>query len=373
MNRWNRRLIIASIGFLALIAPLGWLRAAAAAACSIGLDEVIQGDVFALCEEFVMRGRVNGNVYAIALQSRIEGTVNGTFTMLGGRLLHMSGSEFNGNVRFVGLLSDGRGIFNAGYLHVRLDGAPGPLHTFSDWNWVRTTAKRAVGGFLVLAFAGLIGVLVLPKRLASAADTLTQRPAWMIVYGLGASVIVPLLLLGVVIASGLLIAFIEWNVSRDWAWLTATLISGGNVGMIALAYATISFLARLMVGIWLARWIAARLRRGASPETRGNRLLREVLIGAALLAILGALPYVGWAITILAGVIGLGALAATIFQRDRSPEAKNADRTVEPSPSLSTDETLKRIVNRPALPPIPEDEPSQPGMGSLPDGFKWWE
>ena len=54
--------------------------------CVIGANEVIQGNLFALCRTLIINGRVEGNLMGAATRSEINGTVTGDVSLLSGQL-----------------------------------------------------------------------------------------------------------------------------------------------------------------------------------------------------------------------------------------------------------------------------------------------
>jgi cytoskeletal protein CcmA (bactofilin family) len=68
--------------------------------CIIGADEVIQGNLFALCRTLIINGTVEGNVIGAATRSEINGTVTGDVYLLSGQL-DVDGT-LGGNLHFGG-------------------------------------------------------------------------------------------------------------------------------------------------------------------------------------------------------------------------------------------------------------------------------
>jgi hypothetical protein len=103
-----------------------------------------------------------------------------------------------------------------------------------------------------------------------------------------------------------------------------------------------------------------RLALGNRVEERAGII--AVLLGIALLALLAALPVIGWLINALAAFLGLGAIL-TLILRQLEKARQRAD-----APQTPPSDAPLQIP-----PPMVEDHLLGPGMDNLPDGFKWWD
>ena len=54
--------------------------------CSVGADEVIEGNVFALCRTLTVSGVINGDLFGGGATIEIDGTVRGSLYLAGGQL-----------------------------------------------------------------------------------------------------------------------------------------------------------------------------------------------------------------------------------------------------------------------------------------------
>ncbi|MGJ3237213.1 MAG: hypothetical protein ACFE0Q_00760 [Anaerolineae bacterium] len=54
--------------------------------CIVEADQVVDGSLFAFCEELYIEGTVNGDVYGASIYTVITGTVNGSLYMVGGQM-----------------------------------------------------------------------------------------------------------------------------------------------------------------------------------------------------------------------------------------------------------------------------------------------
>jgi hypothetical protein len=100
-----RRLSIKTIIFMLFFAGVGTVSARAlleGELCHVPADEVVEGDVFVLCNELLIEGRINGNVMGAARTSTISGDVTGSIYLVSGEL-HVSGS-IGKDIHFGGLI-----------------------------------------------------------------------------------------------------------------------------------------------------------------------------------------------------------------------------------------------------------------------------
>lgn len=137
-------------------------------------------------------------------------------------------------------------------------------------------------GFLA---AGLVAVAVLPGAAATAEARLRIRPGAAFGLGLAWLFLVPVAIAVVCIT-----------------------VIGIPLGLIGIALYLVSvYLARVVVGVWIGRLLLRR-RNGRG---RGDLAL-AFLVGGIALLLLGLIPWIGTAITIVACIFGLGAVALTL-------------------------------------------------------------
>ena len=69
--------------------------------CYVEEDEVVEGNLFSLCEDLIIDGTVNGSVLGAALRAEINGDVNGSIYLASSQLT-INGSV-TGDVHFGGI------------------------------------------------------------------------------------------------------------------------------------------------------------------------------------------------------------------------------------------------------------------------------
>lgn len=117
---------------------------------------------------------------------------------------------------------------------------------------------------------------------------------------------------------------------------------------------TVLFIGRALIGLSIGRWIEQRVRvrrRSTLPD------YAQLVIGAAVIAPLLALPTIGWWINMLVICVGTGALILQAVSPLRRP--RQIVQTI--------------LGDMPIAPPLIDEPPKPLGMNNLPDGFRWWE
>ena len=156
-----------------------------------------------------------------------------------------------------------------------------------------------VTGFIMALIAGLVIILLAPRRLTSIAESIRSRP--------GASA-----------GWGALILF----VTPIAAIIVCITIIGIPVGLIALALWGIAiYLAQIPVGLFIGRWIIGRFR-----GVEGKAIMVGALaLGLVILKLLRLIPYLGFFIGLAVILFGLGAVV--VSERGRRARAREAEST----------------------------------------------
>ncbi len=226
--------------------------------------------------ELVLSGRVGGSVRTDVKTLRVtDGAV------IDGRLTYLSPAEAaiasgatirGGTERVVPAPQPGRG--------------PGPRAVSIFLNWLRT--------LLGLFVFGLLLVLALPRVSSSAVDAIRSSPWASLGVGFGLLVGVPVLALLI--------------------FLVGLLVGGWWLGLMALALYAIALVSGYVVmGLFLGTWV---LDRAGRPDLHVSWAL---LLGLALLTLVGLIPILGGLVSVLAILLGLGALALAFVRARRGP------------------------------------------------------
>ena len=274
----------------------------------IGANETIDGDLFVGGTTIIIEGTVNGDVFAAGTTITIRGTVNGSVTAAGTRI------EIEGPIE--------RGVRVAGQEVVIAAAVGRDLIVLGQT--VEVTDAGSVGGDVLfgaseITLAGDVG-----RRVLGAADTLQLAAA----VGEGVDVEVNSLVVepsaritgdlkyrsaneaeaaaGVVAGQMLREApRADFSVDAGAATLDTVRGSVARIGVLAL-------LGLLLLAAgrgWMERATTQMMQRPWASLLTGRFSATgflALLIGLIVLAVLGAIPYVGWVVTGLATALGLG-------------------------------------------------------------------
>ena len=135
--------------------------------------------------------------------------------------------------------------------------------------------------------AGLLIILIAPKRLASIAESISSRPGPSAGWGAIVLLVTPIA-----------------------AVIICITIIGLPVGLIALALWGIAiYLAQIPVGLFLGQWIISHFR---DVEDNRGIMIGALATGLIILKLLSLIPYFGFFIGLAVILFGLGAVIATI-------------------------------------------------------------
>jgi hypothetical protein len=229
---------------------------------TLAIDGVLKGDIVAFNSNVVITGTVEGNieVYGGNLNLQSSSYVHGDINLYGGHWAQAKGAQIDGAVinrtEHIGSLLLGNGGFGLSIWFLLIWVPLGllfntlfPEHVM----FVRTTiVSKARRSFVI----GLLTILLAPPVLVVLIALVISIPLAIIV-GLG------------------LIA----------AWALGTVAIGGNLGYY--------------------------IMRRVAPQQ--NTRLMQIVIGLTVLVLAGSLPYIGWFISIGAGLLGLGAVFLSRF------------------------------------------------------------
>ncbi len=242
-------------------------------------DETVCGSLTSFGGTMLVQGKVNGDILAIGSNVTIDGVVDGNVILYGGNLTLQNSAHINGDIHVCGggwmegassrLHGNFFGCTKSVSLLLLGDGSP-EFRFWSVLTWV------------VLA---LLLTVLLPEHLMLVRATVRSKMRRSFVLGLLTILLTPAVL-------AVLIALI---IPIPLAIIVA-------IGLIA-AWA----LGTVAVG-WL---IGDCLVHAVAPHHKARFL--HVVVGSAVLALAGSLPYIGWFISIGAGLLGLGAVFLSRF------------------------------------------------------------
>ena len=240
---------------------------------SVGRDLQIAGG------EIQIQGPVARNVNAnggqVTINSRVGGNVManaqtltiGPNAVIAGDLIYKSGQKAN--------------IASGAVIRGQTERQPLP----------KPQAKRAqplvkallwLGSFLAMFLVGVLLIAVAPNTAASSADRMIKSPWLSLLIGFIILVVMPV---------AIVIVF-------------ATLIGIPAALILLAAYLIMVYIARAYAAIGIGRWLFARF---GSPNMS---LYLDLFVGLLILWLLAAIPFVGWFISLIALLFGLGAITA---------------------------------------------------------------
>jgi len=313
---------------------------------TIIIDGTVNGDLWAFGSTITVNGEIKGSIVAIGQTVNINGNVDHAVRLAGETInvsgnvsgdLIVFASEANissqakvggdmlfgaGNVRMDGLI--GRNVKGGGGEVTISNGVGGDVEltvenltlastadvqgnlTYTSENEADIQSGAKVGGktthnvpeakkpapfsgiggkvvgFLMALVTGLIIILIVPRRSASIADSIRNRP-W---------------------------ASLGWGAVILFATPVAAIIVcftviGIPVGLIALVlYGIAVYISQVFVGLFIGRWIIGRFR-----ETESKAIMVGALAsGLVILTLLGLIPYLGFWIGLAVALFGLGAM-----------------------------------------------------------------
>ncbi len=244
----------------------------------IGPNEVFCGDLTSFGGTVEVKGEIRGNVTAFNSDVTIGGDITGNITMYGGSLKLNDGSQVHGNINLF-VVSEQRAR------NIQLDG------TFTDhsghgwvFGWIGQFSFP-IWSLLAWVILGMVLITLLPEHVMFVRTTSETRTRRSLVVGL----------LSILLAPAILVVLIALILPIPLAILVALgLIAAWVLGTVAIG--------------WI---VGEHIMRAIAPQH--NTRLLQVVVGLAALALLGSLPYIGWLISIGAGLLGLGAVFLSRF------------------------------------------------------------
>ncbi len=270
------------------------------------LSGTVDGDVLFGGNSLLLRGVVGGDVEAAVdattaptwiSQMRIEGVASPPSAPAG--LTVDREARIGGNLAYTSSLP---ATIPAGVVagQVRFTEAPRatpPQPTIADWLF--DVARRFAGLFLL----GLLLVWLTPRMLQRTVGELETRPVASLGWGIVSVLAVILAFVIVVLLT--IVAAILLNVVK-LSGLMGIIIAAGVILGLALAVLTIlvvAYVVQIVVGFEAGRQILLRVR-----PSWVERPFAPLALGLLLLVVLTALPAIGWIISLVTVLLGLGAL-----------------------------------------------------------------
>jgi hypothetical protein len=244
----------------------------------IGSNEIVCGDVTSFGGSVTVKGELHGNVTAFNSNTFIAGEVTGNLTLFGGTFAINNSSQVHGHI-------DLYGTRESGVEGKQLDG------TITDHTYNRSFPGR-IGEFnfpfwslVVWGVLGIGLITMLPEHVMFVRTTVTTKTRRSIIIGL----------LSIVLAPAVLVVLVALILPIPLALILA-------LGLVA----------AWILGTVAVSWIMGeRILRAVAPQY--NTRLIDVVVGLAVLVLVGSIPYIGWLISFGVGLLGLGAVFLSRF------------------------------------------------------------
>lgn len=305
------------------------------------IDGTIQGDLVAAGGDVEIAGPVEGDLIVAGGNVKVSGPVTGDVRAAGGMV------EIEGEVQEDLLVTAGRFtldtgarvgqdlIFGAGQASVEGTVTGGVLGSGGDYS-----SSGTIGGtedvtinedegptlveriidqlrrYITIILLGLILLWLAPRLFGAAARLLREQPLPSAGIGLATIAIILLALFAILLAT--VLAAIVLGL-LGFGGLLATTVAGlllaGGV-LVFVTMVTAFYLADAVVGVTIGRLLL-----------RGEQAARPVwalLLGVFVVVVLTAIPFAGGFLQIVAVVLGLGALAWSLWRRGPAPDATPA-------------------------------------------------
>jgi hypothetical protein len=238
------------------------------------------GDLILFGSTLAVKGQVRGSIFAFGSNIDITGSVSGDVNLYGGTVTLQRGSLMHGNINLfsgserqeVGSRLNGTVNVRNQHISLWLPGINGGFF-FPFWS------------IIVWVILGLSLVSLLPEHTMFVRTTVVTKARRSLVLGLISLLLTPaifIVLIALIIPFPLVIL------------IAVGLIAAWALGTIAIGW---------LVGEYIMRAIAPR----------HSMRLSQVAVGLTLLVLVGALPYIGWLVSIGSGLLGLGAVFLSRF------------------------------------------------------------
>ena len=242
-------------------------------------NEIICGNVTSFGGTMVIQGEVEGNVVVFGTSVIIDGTVHGTVTAYGGSITLQNNAAVYGDIHLC------QGAWTPGgdsHLHGSLDGCPKSMDQL-----LTSDAGPNFRFWSTLAWValGILLMVLLPEHVMLVRTTVMSKTRRSLALGL----------LSILLALPVLAILVALIISIPLAIIVVIgIIAAWALGMVAVGS---------LMGEYIVRVVA--------PQKNTRPV--QVVVGLTVLVLAGSLPYIGWFITIGAGLIGLGAVFLSRF------------------------------------------------------------
>lgn len=259
-------------------------------------DMQIGDDARLAGRDIAVNGRIGGDLYAAAQQFRLSGEVVGTARIEADRIALAPGARIGGDLLYTSetkpeVADDATIVGQVRQVESQLPFAEG----FPE-SWIWYGVLAIIGFVVAILLLGAAVQLAMPGLLSNAVATVQTRPWSTLGRGLVVALLVP-------VAIALLMASV---IGMPIGMVTAAAF----VVLVAVAFVAIAY----CIGLYVRQLFGGQ----GVPTGLGSRILWTSL-GILILLIVGFIPFIGWAIGILAMIAGLGAVVSQLGPIFRKP------------------------------------------------------
>ncbi|BCL81536.1 hypothetical protein ccbrp13_40010 [Ktedonobacteria bacterium brp13] len=245
----------------------------------VSRGEVVCGDVTSFGGQVVIHGEVIGDVVAFGGNVIVDGVVDGNISLYGGNLFTPDRAHVNGDIHVCGgNWTEGDGM----QLHGSVFHCTGGLDMLLGNN---AGVQLRFWYIITWVMLGIVLTTLLPEHVMLVRTTAKSKLRRSLALGLLSMLLAPIIL-------AVLIALI---IAIPFAILVA-----------------VGFIAAWALGTVSVGWIVGDMIVQRIAPNQNTRMV-QIVVGLAVLAFLGSLPYIGWIISLLVGMIGLGAVFLSRF------------------------------------------------------------
>jgi len=249
-------------------------------AVEVKSDEVICSDLISFGGPVSISGQVDGNVVTFGGNVVVAGKVNGNVTLYGGNLNLQHDAQVNGDIHVCGgrLLPED----SDSELHGNVLTCPNSIGELFLSDGGTTFHFWFTLAWIIL---GMLLSTLLPEHVMFVRSTVQNKAKRSLALGF----------LTMLLAPAILVVLITLIISIPLAILVAiVLLAAWALGTVA-----------------IGTLIGDRLLRSIAPQH--NTRLTQVIVGIALLTLVGSLPVIGFIISIGTGLLGMGAVFLSRF------------------------------------------------------------
>jgi hypothetical protein len=244
----------------------------------IGSREVVCGDVTLFGGSVNVQGELHGNVTAFNSNTFIAGQIFGNLTVFGGTIALSSTEQIHGHIAVYGtrtLNAPGKQLDGVMIDHAHDKPFPGRMDNYAFPFW----------SLVIWTILGIVLSSFLPEHVVLVRTTVTTKTRRSIIIGL----------LSIVLAPAVLVVLVALILPIPLALILGLgLIAAWILGTVAISWT---------IGEYILRAVAPKY----------NTRLIDIVVGLAVLVLVGSIPYIGWLISIGVGLLGVGAVFLSRF------------------------------------------------------------